>query len=189
MLKTAVLTSSRWPPSLARPETPVAPKAMGIFSFNFQAAYAPPTRTAVSGPRKIDSGQVRVMNSEGTKTRKSKRRSFSLGQLLGRMLLIALLDSKLLLVVQRVRDAERESSQLRRERGKLMVEPAAAMKLPSLVRRFTSFLALQLAQCVKDLGQQVQSCKNEQRTTTATNDCSATASNHAPDGPTDTDPE
>jgi hypothetical protein len=68
------------------------------------------------------------MNSEAKETKKSKRLRFSLGQLLGFMLLIALLISNVLLI-QRVRDSERELTQLRREQGKLVVDDPDQMNI------------------------------------------------------------
>jgi hypothetical protein len=73
------------------------------------------------------------MNSEARETKRSKRLRFSLGQLLGFMLLNALLISNLLLV-QRVRDAERELSQLRREQGKLVVDDPDQMSIIQVPR-------------------------------------------------------
>ena len=68
------------------------------------------------------------MNSETRKTKRVKGQRFSLSQLLGFMLLIALLVSNLLLV-QRVRDSERELTQLRREQGKLVVDDPGQMNI------------------------------------------------------------
>lgn len=73
------------------------------------------------------------MHSEGRKTKNLKRVRFSLGQLLGFMLLIALLISNLLLG-QRVRDAERELAQLRREQGKLVVDAPDQMNIIQVPR-------------------------------------------------------
>ena len=68
------------------------------------------------------------MNSETPKTKRVKGLRFSLSQLLGFMLLIALLVSNLLLI-QRVRDSERELTQLRREQGKLVVDDPGQMNI------------------------------------------------------------
>ena len=68
------------------------------------------------------------MKSEVKEDKKLKRLRFSLGQLLGFMVLTALLISNLLLV-RRVRDAERELSQLRREQGKLVVDDPSQMNI------------------------------------------------------------
>jgi hypothetical protein len=68
------------------------------------------------------------MSSETKETKKPKRLRFILGQLLGFMLLIALLISNVLLI-QRVRNSERELTQLRREQGKLVVDDPDQMNI------------------------------------------------------------
>ena len=68
------------------------------------------------------------MNAESQATQPSKRLRFSVAQMLGFILITALLISNVLLVL-RIRDAERELAQLRREQGKLVVDDPDQMNV------------------------------------------------------------